>query len=169
MAKEIPHSVKVSLRAVLLSRHGGVKQTSIEKDYHSLTNTRLDVKEYGYKNLYEFLLALPDVVRLEYSEKNGENVVFGVGDKAVFMSHHAKKAQGVPNGRIHLPPSEWPRNKLNISNERKVLADSSWKVPLKSEDGGKVQITRGKRGMYALNISNLPLNCVQVSQFEFVA
>lgn len=160
MAKEVPQFVKSSLRSVLLSSQKGIKQTSIEKDYQKLTYSKLDVKKYGYRDLYEFLLALPDVARLEYSVKDGENKVFGVAEKGVYMSDHAKKAEGIPNGLKPLPPSEWPRNKG--SKERTVVEDkSSLKVTVESEENRKIQ--PNIRGLYALHIRNLPSNCQEVS------
>jgi len=158
MAKEVPQLVKGSLRAVLLSQKG-IKQTAIEKDYHKLTNSKLDFKKYGFQDLYEFLLAVPDVARLEYSAKDGENRVFGVAEKGVFMSDHAKKAMGKPTGLQPLPPSEWPRNKA--SKERTVVeSKSSLKVTV--ESGSKRKIMPNARGLYPLHIKNLPPSCQQV-------
>ena len=155
MAKEVPQIVKFSLRSVLLSCQKGIKQTSIEKDYYKLTNSNLDVKKYGYKDLYEFLLALPDVARLEFSVKDGENKVFGVAAEGVYMSDHAKKAAGIPNGLKPLPPSEWPRNKV-----RKVEKSTS-KSTAESEEKNKV--VPNSRGLYGLHIKDLPPNCQEVS------
>ena len=84
MAGEVPQSVKISLRSVLLSSIKGIKQTRVEKDYHQLTNSKLDFKKYGFQDLYEFLLAIPDVARLEFSVKDGENKVFGIALKSVW-------------------------------------------------------------------------------------
>ena len=142
--------VKFSLRSVLLSCQKGIKQTSIEKDYYKLTNSNLDVKKYGYKDLYEFLLALPDVARLEFSVKDGENKVFGVAAEGVYMSDHAKKAAGIPNGLKPLPPSEWPRNKKSTS-----------KSTAESEE--KKKVVPNSRGLYGLHIKDLPPNCQEVS------
>ena len=159
MAKEVPQFVKFSLRSVLLSNRKGTKQTSIEKDYHKLTNTELDFRKYGYQDLFEFLLAIPDVARLEYSPKDGENKVFGVGEKGIYMSVHAKKAEGIPNGLKPLHPSEWPRNKA--SKERTVVENrSSLKVTVHSDS--KKKISPNASGLYALHIKNLPPDCQQV-------
>ena len=158
MAKEVPQLVKASLRAVLLSQKG-IKQTAIEKDYHKLTNSRLGVRKYGFQDLYEFLLAVPDVARLEYSAKDGENKVFGVAEKGVYMSDHAKKAAGIPTGLKPLPPSEWPRNKA--SKERTVVeTKSSLKVTVDSDS--KKKILPNSLGLYGLYIKNLPPHCQQV-------
>lgn len=160
MAKEVPQFVKASLRSVLLSSQKGLNQTSIQKEYKKLTHSELDVKKYGYRDLYEFLLALPDVARLEYSVKDGENRVFGVAKEGVYISDHAKKAEGIPNGLKPLPPSEWPRNKAK--KERTVAEDKS---PLKvtEESDEKRKIPLDGRGLYALHIKNLPPNCQEVS------
>lgn len=159
-AKEVPQFVKASLRSVLLSSQKGLAQTSIQKEYKKLTHSELDVKKYGYRDLYEFLLALPDVARLEYSVKDGENRVFGVAKKGVYISDHAKKAEGIPNGLKPLPPSEWPRNKAK--KERTVAEDKS---PLKvtEESDEKRKILPDGRGLYALHIKNFPPNCQEVS------
>ena len=159
MAKEVPQIVKLSLRSVLLSCQKGIKQTSIEKDYYKLTNSNLDVKKYGYQDLYEFLLALPDVARLEFSVKDGENKVFGVAAEGVYMSDHAKKAEGIPNGLKPLPPSEWPRN---MPKGRKAAEDkSSLKITPESDE--KRKIVPNGRGLYGLHIKNLPPGCQEVS------
>lgn len=163
MAKEVPQSVKISLKAVLLSceKSKGVKQTAILKDFYKLNNYKLDVSKYGYRDVYQFLLAVPDVARLEYSPKDGENRVFGVGGEGVFMSAHAKKAQGVPNGLKPLPPSEWPRNKAKGGVERTVVeSKSSVKVTVPSDS--KKKILPNAHGQYALHIKNLPLDCQEV-------
>lgn len=160
MAKEVPQIVKLSLRSVLLSCQKGIKQTNIEKDYYKLTNSNLDVKKYGYQDLYEFLLALPDVARLEFSVKDGENKVFGVAAEGVYMSDHAKKAAGIPNGLKPKPPSEWPRN---MPKERMVAGDKS--TSKTTESAEKRKIFPNARGLYGLHIKNLPPGCQEVSSF----
>lgn len=164
MAKEVPQSVKISLKAVLLSseKSKGVKQTAILKDFHKLNNYKLDVSKYGFHDLYEFLLAVPDVARLEYSPKDGENRVFGVGGDGFYMSAHAKKAEGVPNGLKPLPPSDWPRNKAKGSVERTVV-DSKSSVRVTVSSDSKKKILPDAHGLYALHIKNLPLDCQEVS------
>ncbi|PFX30902.1 Multiple RNA-binding domain-containing protein 1 [Stylophora pistillata] len=158
MAGEVPQFVKISLRSVLLSSAKGIKQTGVEKDYLQLTNSKLDYKQYGFQDLYEFLLAIPDVARLEFSIKDGENKVFGVPEKGVFISKHAKKAEGVPNGLKSLHPSEWPRNKRSKSKDRTVVHDkASLKVTVDS-DQTKV-ILPNYRGLYAIHIAQLPSRC----------
>lgn len=158
MAGEVPQSVKISLRSVLLSSIKGIKQTRVEKDYHQLTNSKLDFKKYGFQDLYEFLLAIPDVARLEFSVKDGENKVFGVPEKGVFISKHAKKAEGVPNGLNPLHPSEWPRNKRSKSKDRTVVHDkASLKVTVDSDQ--KKDILPNFKGLYGIHIGHLPLNC----------
>lgn len=164
MAGEVPQSVKISLRSVLLSSIKGIKQTRVEKDYHQLTNSKLDFKKYGFQDLYEFLLAIPDVARLEFSVKDGENKVFGVPEKGVFISKHAKKAEGVPNGLNPLHPSEWPRNKRSKSKDRTVVHDkASLKVTVDSDR--KKDILPNFKGLYGIHIGHLPLNCQEVSLY----
>lgn len=164
MAGEVPQSVKISLRSVLLSSIKGIKQTRVEKDYHQLTNSKLDFKKYGFQDLYEFLLAIPDVARLEFSVKDGENKVFGVPEKGVFISKHAKKAEGVPNGLNPLHPSEWPRNKRSKSKDRTVVHDkASLKVTVDSDK--KKDILPNFKGLYGIHIGHLPLNCQEVSLY----
>ena len=160
MAKEVPQFVKASLRAVLLSSQKGIKQTAIEKDYHKLTNTKLDVKKYGFQDLYEFLLAVPDVARLEYSVKDGENKVFGVAEKGVFLSDHAKKAEGIPNGLKPLPPAEWPRNKA--SKQERTVVENKSSLNVTAHSDSKRKIEPNSRGLYTLHIKNLPPGCQQV-------
>lgn len=161
MAGEVPQFVKISLRSVLLSSTKGIKQTGVEKDYLQLTNSKLDYKQYGFQDLYEFLLAIPDVARLEFSVKDGENKVFGVPEKGVFISKHAKKAEGVPNGLKPLHPSEWPRNKRSKSKDRTVVQDkASLKVTVDSDKTR--DILPSYRGLYVIHIAQLPARCQEV-------
>ena len=150
MAKEVPQLVKAALRAVLLSQKG-IKQTDLPRDYKKLNDSQLDVKKYGFQDLHEFLLAIPDVARLEYSPKDGENKVFGVVEKGIFISDHAKKNMGVPNGLKPLHPSQWPRN-VN-KNERTSVS---------TESDSKKKIMPNSSGLYAIHVKNLPPNCQQV-------
>lgn len=163
MAKEVPQLVKASLRAVLLSSQKGIKQTAIEKDYHKLTNSKLDVKKYGFRDLYEFLLAVPDVARLEYSAKDAENKVFGVAEKGVYMSEHAKKAAGIPSGLKALPPSEWPRNKTSKDSKERTVVEIKTSLKVTVESDSKRKIMPNSKGLYTLHVKNLPPGCNQVS------
>lgn len=149
MAKEVPQLVKAALRAVLLSQKG-IKQTDLPRDYKKLNDSQLDVTKYGFQDLYEFLLAIPDVARLEYSPKDGENKVFGVTEKGIFISDHAKKNMGVPNGLKPLHPSQWPRN-VNKNERTSVSTESDSK-----------KIMPNSSGLYAIHVKNLPPNCQQV-------
>lgn len=164
MAKEVPQSVKFSLKAVLLSceKSRGIKQTAVEKDFFKLNNYNLDFGKYGFRDLYEFLLAVPDVARLQYSPKDGENRVFGVGGQGVYMSAHAKKAEGIPNGLNPLPPSEWPRNKAKVgASVKRTVAEtqSSLKVTVPSDSRKK--ILPNAQGLFGLHIKNVPSDCLE--------
>ena len=156
MAKEVPQLVKAALRAVLLSQKG-IKQTDLPRDYKKLNDSQLDVKKYGFQDLYEFLLAIPDVARLEYSPKDGENKVFGVVEKGIFISDHAKKNMGVPNGLKPLHPSQWPRN-----------ANKNERTSVSTESDSKKKIMPNSSGLYAIHVKNLPPNCQQVRDVVYL-
>lgn len=156
MAKEVPASVKQYLRAVLISSSGGVLQTRIEQDYRKMTGEALNWKELGFRDLYEFLLAIPDVGSLEYSEKFGENKMYGKGDKEGFQSVHAKKAQNIPeSSRPHRPPSQWPRNK----NSNRVNPSGKGVVQVSK------QVVANTDGLYSLRVSNIPAGAGEVGLY----
>ena len=55
--------VKRNVRAVLLSKIGGVPLESFNKDYKSLLGDHLPYRKLGYSNLEQALQAMPDAVR----------------------------------------------------------------------------------------------------------
>lgn len=63
MAERIPECEKRNVRAVLLSQIGGVLVSDFSKDYRKLLQSTLDIKQYGFRSMTDFVEAMPDVVR----------------------------------------------------------------------------------------------------------
>ncbi|XP_046545662.1 uncharacterized protein LOC124255787 isoform X2 [Haliotis rubra] len=103
----IPDDVKKNVRAVLLSKTGGgVLVSDFKKDYRRLINSKIFIEHYGFNNIKDFVEAIPEYARLEYSDKDMAYRMFGVGDPNTYMSLSAKKAQGsIPKGH----PSNTPK------------------------------------------------------------
>ena len=59
----VPDHIKKNVRAVLLSKVGGILVSDFCKDYKSLLREQLNLKQLGFNNLNELIKALPDVVR----------------------------------------------------------------------------------------------------------
>lgn len=59
----VPDQVKRNIRAVLLSKVGGVLVSDLVKDYKSLLKESLRFKDLGFSNIKEFVEAIPDVCR----------------------------------------------------------------------------------------------------------
>eukprot|EP00111_Clytia_hemisphaerica_P022815 TCONS_00067160-protein len=92
MGGKIPDNVKMDLRSVLLAA-SGTMQSKLAREYYDIMGEHLPIKSLGFKNIYEFLLALEgDVCRMEFSLKNNDNIVFAILDNTSFTSEHAKKA-----------------------------------------------------------------------------
>lgn len=60
---QVPDNVKRNVRAVLLSKVGGVLVSDLVKDYKSLLKEPLKFKDLGFSSIKEFVDAMPDVCR----------------------------------------------------------------------------------------------------------
>ncbi|XP_048733674.2 uncharacterized protein LOC125649880 isoform X2 [Ostrea edulis] len=89
----VPDQVKRNIRAVLLSKVGGVLVSDLVKDYKSLLKESLRFKDLGFSNIKEFVEAIPDVCRLEYDEGIMAHKLYGIGDKSTYMSLSQKRAE----------------------------------------------------------------------------
>ena len=110
--------VKLNLRSVLVSMPKGCKQSNIAKDYKEFLGEMLPWRALGFKNLYELLISMPDVAKLEFRKEDEDNRVFAVLDNSSYSSLHAKRmsVKGFGQGTMALSPEEieqWKRNKLN--------------------------------------------------------
>ena len=110
--------VKINLRSVLVSMPKGCKQSNIAKDYKEFLGEMLPYRALGFKNLYELLISIPDVAKLEFRKEDEDNRVFAVLDKNSYSSLHAKRmsVKGFGRGTKALSPEEieqWKRNKLH--------------------------------------------------------
>ena len=62
-AKEIPDAVKRNIRAVLLSKIGGVPLDKFGKDYRELLGQPFPFRDLGYPTLKQCLASIQDAVR----------------------------------------------------------------------------------------------------------
>ena len=87
----IPENIKMDLRSILVAASGTL-QSELAKEYKNMMNESLPISQCGFKNIYEFLLALEgEVCRMEFLPKECDNVVYAVLDETSFSSAHAKK------------------------------------------------------------------------------
>eukprot|EP00794_Sanderia_malayensis_P006661 gene6661-7413_t len=127
--KSVPDDVKQFLRSILMAK-SGVKQSRIEHDYSQLVGEILPWRKLGFESLFEFLMSIPDVVKLEWREKDEDNRVFAVLDKNCFNSVHAKRMAdgGFGQGTKPLSPSEiaeWKAKKRGTTNVKNIHHSSS--------------------------------------------
>lgn len=59
----VPDHIKKNVRAVLLSKVGGILVSDFCKDYKSLLREQLNYKQLNFDNINDFIKAMPDVVR----------------------------------------------------------------------------------------------------------
>ena len=62
-ASAIPDIVKKNVRAVLLSKIGGVVAAQFLKDYKHLVQEKLNYVEYGFPDIESFIKAIPEYAR----------------------------------------------------------------------------------------------------------
>ena len=63
MSVEVPEYLQKEIRAVLLSKIGGVPLSELRKDYKKLIGHDLDYSSLGFRSLKQLLLSIPDVAR----------------------------------------------------------------------------------------------------------
>ncbi|XP_005091642.2 uncharacterized protein LOC101850625 [Aplysia californica] len=96
----IPEEVKKNVRAVLLSRTGGVPLNQFLYDYQKLLCEPLMFKPLGFSSLHKFMEAIPDVARIVNPNDSGAKL-FGVGEPDSYMPLSARKAQGTLPRNYH--------------------------------------------------------------------
>ncbi len=94
----IPQKVQKDTRAVLLSSVKGVALRRFCKDYHALVHEPFPWKSLGFGSPVELLRAMPDSVRFEFCEKDGEYRLYGIGNGHCYMPSWFIKAQGGHRG-----------------------------------------------------------------------
>lgn len=99
----VPERVAKVTRAVLLSSVKGVPLKRFCKDYKALVGEEFPWRGLGYQSAVHLLQTMPTVVRFQFSQKDNDYQLFGVGDKHSFMPSWVKKAEGssVPLIVIH--------------------------------------------------------------------
>ena len=90
----IPPSVVKVTRAVLLSSIKGEPLSKFSKDYKRLQGKEFPWRELGFKTFVDMLRAMPEAVRFEYSDKDGDYRLYGIADGRSYMPSWLVKAQG---------------------------------------------------------------------------
>lgn len=171
MSKQVPTEVKAFIRAVLLSSPKGVKQTLFLREYEKFANSKIEWRKMGFNDLYEFLLAIPDVARLEYSMKEAQNLIFGVNKKDIYTSSHAKKAGLKGTGLQPRHPSQWNKTPSN-SNKHNDTQASKRTVSM-TNDAVKVTVSNSsemnslvpnEQGLFGVHIRDMPKLCTKVTR-----
>ena len=89
--KNIDEDTKIFLRSVL-NTEPGIQQRDICKKYREITGDALNFVKLGYPNIYELLKDLEgEVVRIEFSEKREDNILYCVQDPTKYVSKHLMK------------------------------------------------------------------------------
>ncbi|XP_033118044.1 uncharacterized protein LOC117117746 isoform X2 [Anneissia japonica] len=88
----IPENIKKLVRAVLLSKIGGVPIKRFPADYRSLIGENFPLRSLGFSSFLLCMKSMPDVVRID-GEKSDTCLLFGIGDETSFMSGPAIMAQ----------------------------------------------------------------------------
>ncbi|WAR00329.1 hypothetical protein MAR_024701 [Mya arenaria] len=92
----VANEVKENIRAVLLSKTdgSGILVSAFLRDYKTIIHKPLLYKDMGYTNLEAMIKDIPDVCRLEYSEKDMAYKLYGISKPNTFVSSFVKKAEG---------------------------------------------------------------------------
>ncbi|KAK3098354.1 hypothetical protein FSP39_018711 [Pinctada imbricata] len=119
----VPDNIKKNVRAVLLSKQGGVLVSDFTKDYKSLLKEQLRFKDLGFSTLKELIDAIPEVVRLEFDDGMMAYKMFGIGDPNTYMSLSAKRAEGRNRGKASPTKSPSSSTTMNGTCSRPDLED----------------------------------------------
>ncbi|KAH3840053.1 hypothetical protein DPMN_113495 [Dreissena polymorpha] len=94
--QQIPEDIQENVRAVLLSKTdgSGILVSTLLRDYKNIVGRPLMYKNLGYQTLEAFIKDLPNVCRLEYSERDMAYKLFGIAKPSTFVSSFVKKAEG---------------------------------------------------------------------------
>lgn len=60
---DIPQNIKTNVRAVLLSKVGGIYLDHFLEEYHNLVNKPLLYQRFGFNNIEAFIRSIPDAAR----------------------------------------------------------------------------------------------------------
>ena len=151
---------KEFLRATLISKGHGVQQSKLEKEYEELTvGEKIPWMKLGFSNLFEFLMSVPDVAKLEWRTEDQDNRVFAVLDKETFTSLHAKKMseKGFGRGSKALSPEEikqWKR-----TNGIAILESDTSKDDKKKQKKHRKRNNKGNK----MKRSNKPNGSIKIA------
>ncbi|ESP02655.1 hypothetical protein LOTGIDRAFT_237885 [Lottia gigantea] len=112
MADDKLKSMKSLIRAVLMSSKDGVATTRLLADYSEFAGEYLPYKEMGFPSVIKFIESIPDVARIRYDHKTGEERVMAVADestahiqKMVSKQRSAKKRKKALPKVMHRRPT----------------------------------------------------------------
>jgi len=91
---EIPLTVIKNTRSVLLSSMKGVPLRRFCRDYKSLVGEEFPWRKLGFGSANSLLQAMTEVVRFEFSQKDGDYRLYGIADGMVYTPSWFVKAQG---------------------------------------------------------------------------
>ncbi|XP_030832419.1 uncharacterized protein LOC100892920 isoform X2 [Strongylocentrotus purpuratus] len=151
----IPEEIKKSVRAVLLSKIGGVPLESFSSDFKKLAGYPLRFNKLGFPTLRQFLEAMPDHVRFNYSDEASKWMLYGIGDPNSYMSSAAKKAQFSKPGdgtketrkrnRRKSPKSNKDKGENRLAKEQNLSQNSN--TDQKAEG---LRVSRSHRGLFSV-------------------
>ncbi|KAK2157072.1 hypothetical protein LSH36_199g00004 [Paralvinella palmiformis] len=121
MSRQVPEHLQKEIRAVLLSKIGGVQLSDLQKDYRQLLCHSLDYRSLGFKNLKQFLLSIPDAARIVLVTKTNTEKVYGVSNAPLSsMNYTERKACYVPKEGEVLITSE---TTIDTNSSSAIMAD----------------------------------------------
>ncbi|KAK3608369.1 hypothetical protein CHS0354_030831 [Potamilus streckersoni] len=148
---EISDNIKRNVRSVLLSKYDGkgILVGEFLQEYKRLLKEPLHFKSLGFETLQKFIEAMPDVIRLDYSNECMGYKMFAVQNPNAYMSLSAKRALG-RNGDID-------RSKQGRGRDRREEAEINGcdDVP---------HFKRGRKGLYSVCFPNKPTNGLNTSE-----
>ena len=92
---EVPASVIKNTRSVLLSSMKGVPLKRFCRDYKSLVGEEFPWRKLGFCSAGSLLHSMTEVVRFEFSQKDGNYRLYGIADRMVYTPSWFVKAQGI--------------------------------------------------------------------------
>lgn len=103
--RPIPKKIVKQIRQILHSYPKGIPITDLRAEL-SKNNINIEKDFYGYKKFSCFLLAMPQVLKLQH-ESDGQHLVCGVPPKALDQDEHTLgvATEPVQNGKEHSVPT----------------------------------------------------------------
>ncbi|KAL3865760.1 hypothetical protein ACJMK2_043117 [Sinanodonta woodiana] len=142
---EISDNIKRNIRSVLLSKYDGkgILVGEFLQEYKKLLKEPLQFKSLGFETLQKFIEAMPDVIRLDYSNECMGYKMFAVQNPKAYMSLSAKRAMG-RNGEMNTSKQGRGRD-----GREEAEINGCDDVP---------HFKRGRKGLFSVCFQNKPSN-----------